>query len=159
MKLRVELRRQNEFWEEISRRAPSLVEAFSNSPLVEKLSNFQVQAASSFGPDPIEFLEAFEALEDGPWKTHVWETHKLTLQICMKERAWRKTVAESKRIQQTHQLAPGSYGAQLQEITDPAQKSAFLREHKAEIEAEVFAVQREASRLRNNSLMGEPATL
>ena len=76
----------------------------------------------------------------------------------MKERAWRKTVAESKRIQQTHQLAPGSYGAQLDQIKDPGQKSAFLREHRDAIEAEVRAVQQEATRLRTEQAM-TPATL
>lgn len=124
-----------------------------------RITNLQTPPASPFATDPVQLLEQFEKIESGPWRDHLWSEHKLWLQVAMRERDWRKIKAAEQKIQDTQMADIGLYSSELEKIKDPAQKSAFLREHRDAIEAEVRAVQHEATRLHNNSVMAEPATL
>lgn len=131
------------------------------SDFAEQIRNLQLTAASAsvFDIDPVAELEKFERIAAGPWRDHLWQTNKEWLMLAMRERDWRKTLAQAQKVQDSQMADIGLYSTELAKITDPTAKSRFLNEHRSEIEGEVFAVQREATRLRNNSLMGEPATL
>jgi hypothetical protein len=117
--------------------------------LLDQVRNFQ-SSQPAFG-DPIALLESFERIPDGPWKQHVWAEHKLVLQVAQQERDWRVTKAEAQRVQDAMRLDGVSFSAQLAEIKDPQARSAFLKEHKAEIEAEVLEVQQNAASVRLNN--------
>lgn len=113
------------------------------------------QPAGVFGPDPIEFLAAFERLSDGPFKRYVWSQNKLFFEVCLKERDWRKIVAASARVEASHELAADSFSVQLDQIKDPNARSTFLRQHESEIHEELRQAKDRARMVRDT----QPATL
>ena len=99
-------------------------EAWSRKP--DSFQAAALSAAARFDPSPLEYLEHFETIADGPEKRYFWGRHKDVIQIGFEERRWRQIRAEAEQIEQDQIAVTTGFSAQLSAIANPIARQNFI---------------------------------